>query len=201
MTLVLATRNAHKIREMRQILSRMGIECVTQQELGCDLDVEETGTTFAENAYLKARAVMEATGLPAVADDSGLEVDALGGAPGIYSARYGGDHEASDEFRNDLLLSNLEQVPDGQRGAHYACAICCCFPDGRRAEGYGECFGTILHRRHGSGGFGYDPLFWCPEEGVTFAELSAERKNEISHRAIALAAFATKLEEMLHAEQ
>ena len=129
MKLVLATRNVHKIREMTQILSRLHIEAVPQQALNCDLDVEETGTTFAENAYLKAHAVMEATGLPAVADDSGLAVDALGGAPGIYSARYGGDHEASDAFRNQLLLKNMAQVPDGQRTARYVCAICCCFPD------------------------------------------------------------------------
>ena len=201
MKLVLATRNVHKIREMTQILSRLHIEAVPQQALNCDLDVEETGTTFAENAYLKAHAVMEATGLPAVADDSGLAVDALGGAPGIYSARYGGDHEASDVFRNQLLLKNMAQVPDGQRTARYVCAICCCFPDGRRVESLGECEGEILREEHGTGGFGYDPLFWCPEEGVTFADLAPERKNEISHRARALAALVAQLEEILDAEQ
>lgn len=201
MKLVLATRNAHKIREMTQILAKVGIEAVPQQALDCDIDVEETGTTFAENAYLKARAVMEATGLPAVADDSGLAVDALNGEPGIYSARYGGDHEASDEFRNQLLLKNMADVPDGQRGGYYACAICCCFPDGTRVESYGEYRGEILREGIGEGGFGYDPIFWCPAEGVTFAQLSPERKNEISHRAVALAAFVAKMEEMLHAEQ
>ncbi len=201
MKLVLATRNGHKIREMTQILARVGIEAVPQQALGCDLDVDETGTTFAENAYLKARAVMDATGLPAVADDSGLAVDALGGAPGIYSARYGGDHEASDAFRTRLLLKNMADVPDGQRTAHYACAICCCFPDGRRVEAYGEYAGEILRQEQGEGGFGYDPVFWCPDEGMTFAQLSPERKNEISHRAMALKAFVAKMEEMLHAQQ
>ena len=201
MKLVLATRNVHKIREMTQILSRLNIEAIPQQALNCDLDVEETGTTFAENAYLKAHAVMEATGLPAVADDSGLAVDALNGEPGIYSARYGGDHEASDDFRNHLLLKNMESVPDGQRTARYICAICCCFPDGTRIESEGACEGEILREYHGTGGFGYDPIFWCPGEGVAFGELDPVRKNEISHRAVALEAFVTKLEVMLNADQ
>ena len=201
MKMVLATRNAHKIREMTQILSKFGIEAIPQQALGYDLDVEETGTTFSENAYLKAKAVMDATGLPAVADDSGLEVDALNGEPGIYSARYGGDHEASDAFRNELLLKNMAGVPDGQRTARYVAAICLCFPDGRRIDTLGTCEGEILREGVGEGGFGYDPLFWCPEEGVSFAQLAPERKNEISHRAFALAALEKELEGLLHAEQ
>ena len=197
MKLVLATRNGHKIREMTQILARVGIEAVPQQALGCDLDVDETGTTFAENAYLKARAVMDATGLPAVAVDSGLAVDALGGAPGIYSARYGGDHEASDAFRTRLLLKNMADVPDGQRTAHYACAICCCFPDGRRVEAYGEYAGEILRQEQGEGGFGYDPVFFIPGLKKTFAQLSAQEKNAISHRGRALALFQQKLKDYL----
>lgn len=201
MKMVLATRNVHKIREMTQILSRFGIEAVPQQTLGCDLDVEETGATFAENAFLKAHAVMQATGLPAIADDSGLEVKALNGAPGIYSARYGGDHEAPDSFRNELLLKNMADIPDGQRQARYVAAICLSFPDGQRIDTLGTCEGEILRAGIGEGGFGYDPLFWCPTEGVTFAQLAPERKNEISHRAKALAALEQKLEELLHVEQ
>jgi XTP/dITP diphosphohydrolase len=186
MTLVLATRNAHKIREMRQILSRMGIECVTQQELGCDLDVEETGTTFAENAYLKARAVMEATGLPAVADDSGLVVDALDGAPGVYSARFGGP-ELDDDGRTALLLERMEGRED--RACRYVCAICCCFPDGRVLRSQATCEGEVGHTPMGDGGFGYDPVFWLPDRGCTMAQISAEEKNSISHRGKALRAF------------
>ena len=131
MKLIIASNNAHKLEEIRAILGDSFEEILSLREAGIDHETVEDGQTFLENAEKKAREIMEISGCCALADDSGLCVDALGGAPGIYSARYGGDHEASDEFRNDLLLSNLEQVPDGQRGAHYACAICCCFPDGK----------------------------------------------------------------------
>ena len=187
MKLVLASQNRGKLREMEAILSRYGIEVCLQSDLGVQVDVEETGATFEENSRLKAQAVFEATGLAAIADDSGLEVDALGGAPGVYSARYGGDACADDEARNDLLLRNLEGVEN--RTARFVSAITCVMPDGCVLTARGECEGVILHERMGTGGFGYDPLFYVPEEGESFASLPAERKNRISHRARALERF------------
>jgi XTP/dITP diphosphohydrolase len=161
--------------------------------VGADIDVEETGTTFEENSRLKAQAVMEATGLPAVADDSGLCVDALGGAPGVYSARYGGP-ELDDEGRYRLLLENLRGQP---RGAKFVSVITCCFPNGDVLTARGECPGTIAFAPMGEGGFGYDPVFFVPELKKTFAQLTGEEKNAISHRGKALTAFQEKLEEYL----
>ena len=187
---VLATHNASKLKEMSAILSQYGVQVVSPGELGLTVDVEETGATFAENAMLKARAVCAAAGLPAIADDSGLCVDALNGGPGVYSARYGGE-ELDDKGRYTLLLRSMR----GQttRAAHFACAICCAFPNGDVLTAEGTCSGTIAFAPMGEGGFGYDPVFFVPERAKTFAQLTAEEKAEISHRGRALAEFAEKL--------
>lgn len=196
MVFVLASKNQHKLQEMSAILNKYGIELKLQSEMNVDIDVEETGTTFMENAFLKAEAVMQATGLPAIADDSGLEVDALGGEPGIYSARYGGDACTNDVERYKFLLKNLQQVPEDKRTGRFVCVIAAVFPDGKRISAYGCCEGIITCEPSGAGGFGYDPVFYVPEEGCTFSEMSAERKNEISHRANALRVFQEKLIEV-----
>ena len=191
MKLVLASKNPHKLTEMQAILAQLGVEVVLERDVGADVEVEETGATFQENAFLKARAVMEATGLPAVADDSGLCVDALNGAPGVYSARYGGP-ELDDEGRYRLLLDNLRGQLD--RRGKFVSAICCCFPNGDRVEARGECPGTIAYAPRGEGGFGYDPVFFLPGLKKTFAQLTPEEKNAVSHRGAALRAFREKLE-------
>ena len=196
MDFVLASKNQHKLQEMSAILNQYGINLRLQSEMNVDIDVEETGTTFEENAFLKAEAVMKATGLPAIADDSGLEVDALGGEPGIYSARYGGDACANDIERYELLLRNMKAVPEGKRTGRFVCVIAAVYPDGRKIGAYGCCEGVITHVPSGEGGFGYDPVFYVPEEGCTFSQMSAERKNEISHRANALRVFQEKLMEV-----
>ena len=194
MKLVLASKNAHKLVEMRDILSQLGVEVVLESEVGVDVDVEETGATFEENAYLKAHAVMEASGLPAIADDSGLCVDALNGAPGVYSARYGGPG-LDDAGRYKLLLENMRGQLD--RRCKFVSAICCCFPNGDKVEARGECAGTLAYAPKGADGFGYDPIFFVPDLKKTFAELSPEEKNAISHRGNALKAFREKLEAYL----
>ena len=178
---------------MQAILGELGIEVVLQSELGLAVDVEETGTTFAENATLKAKAVMEASGLPAIADDSGLCVDWLQGAPGIYSARYGGVD--SDEERNQLLLNNMKGALD--RSAHFHADIVCCFPNGDILNTAGDIFGTIAYAPNGEGGFGYDPIFFVPSLRKTLAQVPAEDKNAISHRGNALRAMAVKLKEYM----
>ena len=187
---VLASHNPGKIREMSAILSQFGVEVVTPKELGITVDVEETGTTFAENAMLKAKAICKESGLPAIADDSGLCVNALNGGPGVYSARYGGEG-LDDVQRYQLLLANMR----GQttRAAHFACAIACAFPNGDELTAEGKCHGTIAFAPMGEGGFGYDPVFFVPEKAKTFGQLTAEEKSEISHRGKALAIFAEKL--------
>ena len=194
MKLVLASKNQKKLVEMNDILSHLGIEVCSETEAGVDLEVEETGTTFEENSLLKAKAVMEASGLPAIADDSGLCVDCLNGAPGVYSARYGGEG-LSDEDRYRMLLENMR----GQmtRTAKFVSVITCCFPNGDVLTARGECPGTIAYAPMGEGGFGYDPVFFVPELKKTFAQLSAEEKNAISHRGKALEAFKVRLEEYL----
>lgn len=194
MKFVLATHNPGKLKEMSAILSGLGVEVVSPADLGIDLEVEETGTTFAENAMLKARAICAAANLPAIADDSGLCVDALNGGPGVYSARYGGEG-LDDRGRTALLLQNMR----GQttRAAHFACAIACAFPNGDTLTAEGRCDGAIAFAPMGEGGFGYDPVFLVPEKARTFSQLTAEEKNEISHRGRALAAFAEKLETYL----
>ena len=195
MKAVLASKNQNKLAEISKIVAQFGIELVLQSELGLDIDVDETGETFEENSMLKARAVMEASGMPAIADDSGLMVDALDGAPGVYSARYGGSHDRTDEERYRYLLSNLENVPDEKRSAKFVSVITLLYPDGHAIVARGECPGTILHAPRGENGFGYDPVFFVTSEGKSMAELSPERKNEISHRARALQVLAARLEE------
>lgn len=187
---VLATHNPGKLREMGEILGRLGVEVVSPKELGITVDVEETGATFAENAMLKAKAVCKAANLPAIADDSGLCVDALNGGPGVYSARYGGEG-LDDRRRYMLLLNNLRGQPT--RAAHFTCAIACAFPGGKTLTAEGRCDGAIAFAPMGEGGFGYDPVFLVPEKAKTFAQLTDGEKNEISHRGKALAAFAEKL--------
>ena len=193
MKLVLASKNQKKLVEMNEILSHLGIQVCSEAEAGVDVEVEETGSTFEENSLLKARAVMEASGMPAIADDSGLCVDALNGAPGIYSARYGGVD--SDQARYRLLLENLRGA--GARTAHFHTAIVCCFPNGDRLDAAGDCFGTIAYAPQGDNGFGYDPVFFVPELRKTFAQLTPEEKNAISHRGNALRAFAAELKTYL----
>ena len=192
MKMVLASKNNHKLKEMQDILSAQGVEVVLESDVGADVDVEETGATFEENALLKAKAVMEATGLPAIADDSGLCVDALGGAPGVYSARYGGPG-LDDVGRYRLLLENMKGQLD--RRCKFVSAICCCFPNGDTVTARGECRGTLAYAPRGADGFGYDPIFFVPELKKTFAELLPEEKNAISHRGNALAIFKDRLAE------
>ena len=190
---VIASSNAGKLREFREMLGDSGIEFVTQGELGVG-DADETGLTFVENALLKARKAAHETGLPALGDDSGLCVDALDGAPGLYSARYAGVH--GDAAANiDKLLDALRDVPQAQRGAHFYAVIVLLRhagdPQPLIAEGIWS--GRILHERRGDGGFGYDPVFFDPDLGVSAAQLDAPRKNRISHRGRALAALRAKL--------
>ena len=187
MKLVLASKNRNKLAEMQTILGELGLEVVLESEVGVDVDVEETGTTFEENALLKAKAVMEASGMAAIADDSGLEVDALHGAPGVYSARYGG--KDSDAARTALLLENMRDVPQEKRTARFVSAIACALPDGRVVTARGVCEGTVLFETRGDNGFGYDPVFFVPELGMTFAEADGARKNAVSHRGNALKEF------------
>lgn len=194
MKVILASKNQHKLTELSAILSQLGFEIALESEYGLDIDVEETGTTFEENSFLKADAVMKASGLPVLADDSGLMVDALDGAPGVYSARYG--HKASDKERTAYLLENMKDVPEERRGAKFVCVITCLFPDGRKIVARGECPGVIARAPHGENGFGYDPVFYLPELGMTYAELPSEQKNAISHRARALQDFCRKYREV-----
>ena len=194
MKLILASNNANKLKEFRSLVADLDIELLSQKEAGCDFEVEETGTTFEENAYLKASAVTEATGIAAVADDSGLCVDALGGEPGIYSARYGLGHAASDEERYRYLLQKMEGVED--RSARFVCCICCTFPDGSVIRSRGACEGEILLAPKGQNGFGYDPVFHPLCLDKSMAELSPEEKNAISHRGKALRAFIEELRKL-----
>ena len=192
MKVVLASKNKHKLVEISKITEKFGMELILQSELGVDIDVEETGTTFEENSFLKAEAVMKATGLPALADDSGIAVDALNGEPGVYSARYAGEH-GDDAANNALLLKNLAHLPPEQRTARFVCCIALVYPDGREMTVRGETEGVIIDDARGEGGFGYDPYFYYEPAGMTFAELSAEAKNAISHRGRALELLAARL--------
>lgn len=199
MKLILASNNAHKLREFREILSPLGIEIIPQSEAGCHFEVDETGTTFEENAYLKAAAVTAATGLPAVADDSGLVVDALNGEPGIYSARYTGNHEDTDEDRMNLVLQKMEGVE--QRSARFVSCISCTFPGGDRIDTRGECEGHIQHEATGQNGFGYDPIFRPVGYACSTAEMTPDEKNAISHRGKSLREFYERLKEYLNAHK
>lgn len=185
---ILATHNLKKREEMQRILSPIGINVLLAEEVGIELsDAEETGTTFIENAKIKAESGCRESGYPCIADDSGLSVDALGGAPGVYSARYSGGH-GNDEENNQKLLRELKDIPDEKRSAAYKCAICCCYPDGRVIFSEGSCSGRIGYEPKGNGGFGYDPYFLPEEYGFckTMAELTADEKDVISHRGKAL---------------
>ena len=201
MKVVLASKNKHKLEEISQITRKFDMELVLQSELGVDIDVEETGTTFEENSFLKAEAVMKATGLPALADDSGIAVDALNGEPGIYSARYGFDPTLDDWGRLLLLLKNTEHVPDGKRQAQFVCVITLVTPEGQTIQARGEVHGELLRAPAGENGFGYDPIFYYPPFGKTLAQATAEEKNQVSHRANALKALYQKLKEAGYADK
>lgn len=180
--IIAATKNKNKIKEFKEILPDYDI--ITQEEAGIDIDVEETGTTFMENARLKAMAIFEKTGIPALADDSGLEVFSLGGEPGIYSARYGGEG-LDDKGRLNLLLEKMSDVEDELRGAQFVCSICFVTSD-KVYEAEGKCEGVITREARGENGFGYDPIFYVEEMGKTNAEMTSDEKNSISHRGKAL---------------
>ena len=201
MRMVLASKNPHKLVEIQKIVERFDIQLVLESELGVDIDVEETGTTFEENSLLKAKAVMEATGLPALADDSGIAVDAMNGAPGVYSARYGFDDSLDDWGRLQLLLKNTENVPDGQRQAQFVCVITLMTPEGQMIQARGEVHGELLRAPAGTGGFGYDPIFYYPPLGKTLAEVAPEEKNQVSHRARALKVLYEKMKEAGYADK
>lgn len=195
MKVVLASKNQKKLLELQAILSQAGVEVILQSQAGVDVEVEETGTTFEENAILKAEAVCKATGLPAISDDSGLVVEALGGQPGVYSARYGGPG-LDDTGRWRLLLDNMAQ--EENRACQFVSVICCALPNGDRVMARGECPGQVARQAAGEGGFGYDPIFYLPQLGRTMAQLSATEKNQISHRANALRTFQTEWENYWH---
>lgn len=182
MKIILASNNKNKLREFRNILEPLGYEVITQAEAGADIEAEETGTTFEENAFIKANAAYQLTKMPVIADDSGLEVDALGGEPGVYSARY-----AEEGKRCAKVLSKLEGVPDEKRTARFVCAVCYINEKGESLTVKGICEGKIGYENRGINGFGYDPIFMYGER--SFAELSAEEKNSVSHRAKALEQF------------
>ena len=201
MKVVLASKNKHKLEEISKITEKFGFELVLQSELGVDIDVEENGSTFEENSFIKAEAVMKATGLPALADDSGIAVDALNGEPGIYSARYGFDDTLDDWGRLLLLLKNTEHVPDGQRQAQFVCVITMVTPEGQTIQARGEIHGELLRAPVGENGFGYDPIFYYPPAGMSTAEMPSEEKNKVSHRANALHVFYEKLKEAGYADK
>ena len=201
MKVVLASKNKHKLVEISKITEKFGFELVLQSDLGVDIEVEETGTTFEENSFIKAEAVMKATGLPALADDSGIAVDALNGEPGVYSARYGFDDTLDDWGRLELLLKNTEQVPDGQRQSRFVCVITMVTPDRQIIQARGEIHGELTREPRGENGFGYDPIFYYPPFGETTAEMTPEEKNGVSHRGQALRIFYEKLKEAGYADQ
>ena len=190
MKLIIASNNAHKLVEIKAILGSLFDEILSMREAGIDHETIEDGATFMENAEKKAREIAQIAGCCALADDSGICVDALDGAPGIYSARFCG-HHGDDEANNRLLLEKLEGR--GDRGAHYTCAIALVYPDGRQVCAEGYMYGQIGYEEKGENGFGYDPLFFLPEYGCTAAQLSPEQKNQISHRASALHALLAQL--------
>ena len=191
MDFLIATHNMKKQAELQRILAPLGINVLTADMAGIELsDVDETGTTFEENAFLKADSGCKESGMVCVADDSGLMVDFLDGAPGVYSARFGGEH-GNDAKNNEKLLGLMKGVPDSERTARFVSCVCCCFPDGRSFTVQSDCFGHIAFEESGTQGFGYDPLF-ISEKGC-FGHLSAEEKDEISHRGKALRLFKEEL--------
>lgn len=193
MKFIIATNNQKKLIELERILKPLGIEAVSAKEAGVILDdVEETGTTFAENAFLKADAAYQKTGMPAVADDSGLSVDALDGKPGVYSARYAGEN-ATDKDRYTKLLDEMKNIPDEKRTAHFTSSICCILQDGTKIQAEGRCDGKIAFEPLGDSGFGYDPVFMYGDK--SYAQLTSEEKDKISHRGKALRMLQEKLKE------
>lgn len=194
--IIFATGNKNKMVEIRMILADLGMPILSMKEAGIDVDVVEDGTTFEENALIKAKAIAELTeNCIVLADDSGLEIDYLNGEPGIYSARYAGT-ETSYDIKNNLLISRLKGVPDKERTARFVCAIAAVFPDGTSEVVRGTIEGQIGHEIKGENGFGYDPIFYLPEYGCTTAELSSEKKNELSHRGNALRMMRDIMEKM-----
>ncbi|MBQ4382496.1 MAG: RdgB/HAM1 family non-canonical purine NTP pyrophosphatase [Oscillospiraceae bacterium] len=191
MTLVIASNNKDKLREIREILDGTGISVISQSEAGCHFEAEENGATFTENARIKAKAALAATGLPCVADDSGIEIDALDGGPGIYSSRYVGDRTYAETCREIIKIADEK----GVRGCRFVCAVVCVFPDGREITALGKVEGTVAKELKGEGGFGYDPMFYLEHLGKTMAELSEDEKNSLSHRGRAFREFAGKLKE------
>lgn len=190
--IIFATGNAGKMKEIRNILSDLPVQVLSMREVGIQTDIVEDGKTFAENAVIKARAIMQLTGEVVLADDSGLEIDYLNKEPGIYSARYMGE-DTSYRIKNANLIQRLEGVPDEKRTARFVCAIAAAFPDGTVKTTEGTIEGRIGYEEKGENGFGYDPIFYVPEFGCTTAELSEEQKNKISHRGRAL----TEMKEIL----
>lgn len=190
MKLIIASNNKHKIYEIKKILGERFDEILSLREAGIDHETVEDGTTFMENAYKKAKEIAEISGCPALADDSGISADALGGAPGIYSARFSGEH-GNDQANNDLLVARLADKED--KSAHYTAAICLVYPDGKRVDAEGYLYGRIIDTPRGTRGFGYDPIFVPDGEERTVAEMTDEEKNAISHRAKALEALLSKL--------
>ena len=190
MKLIIASNNKHKIYEIKKILGDKFDEILSLREADIDHETVEDGTTFMENAYKKAKEIAEISGCPALADDSGISADALGGAPGIFSARFSGEH-GNDQANNDLLVARLADKED--KSAHYTAAICLVYPDGKRVEAEGYLFGRIIDTPRGTRGFGYDPIFVPDGEERTVAEMTDEEKNAISHRAKALEALLAKL--------
>ncbi len=182
--IIVATKNSHKVSEMASLLSDMDIELVTMTDAGITVEIVEDGDSFKENALIKAREVAKLSGYPALADDSGLSVDALGGEPGIYSARYASQNgENSSDIDNTMkLLCNMEAIPSGERTARFVSALALVMPDGREFCTIGTCEGHITREIRGNGGFGYDPVFFCPQFSKTFGELTPEEKNSVSHR-------------------
>lgn len=192
-TVIIASGNKGKLKEFQTLMEGLDVEVKSLKDFPEIGDIEENGQSFAENAYIKAKAVFDATGCMAIADDSGLEVDALGGAPGIYSARYAGE-EKDDEANNQKLLEALEDIEDEKRGAQFYCAIVAIDKDGNRYDAEGIVRGRILRAARGDNGFGYDPLFYVEDYGKTTAELSMEEKNSISHRGQAVRAIVATLQ-------
>ena len=192
MKLILASNNAHKLREIKEILGDRFDEILTLREAGIEHETVEDGETFLENARKKAREIAEISGCCALADDSGICVDALGSAPGIYSARFAGEH-GDDEANNALLLEKLQGAED--RSAHFTCVVVMAWPDGRELSAEGRLYGEIAFEPAGDGGFGYDPIFYLPDRGCTDAQLPPGEKNRISHRGKALRALLEKLDE------
>jgi XTP/dITP diphosphohydrolase len=196
MKFLIASNNQHKVDEINRILNPLGIDAVKAKDCNVDLgDVEETGTTFAENAEIKAQAAFDKTHMPSVADDSGLAVDALNGAPGVYSARYAGEN-ATDKDRYTKLLNEMKNVPDEKRTARFVSSICCIIDENTRIKVEGICEGKISFEPKGDGGFGYDPIFLVAG-GKSFGELSPEEKDSMSHRGASLKKLKKELEKII----